>query len=133
MPVRTRLVLLVGLVIAGVIGSPALAQAEDAWPTAPDYPSPVTVYETDRFLTPTDPAYWNPLVDEYRLTSPYGTGTRIVCKSFLGGTAGCWQADRGGNPHQLAELPVNFPHLFSTQWPGYAPKHFVYPFWTTGS
>lgn len=108
-----------------VIGS-GVANA-DEWPPIPDYPSPSVPFEASGFLTPTDPAYWNPLVAENRLTSPYGTSTRIVCTSFHGVLTGCWQADAQGNPHKLVALPFDFPNVSGSSMPGGGPQHFVYP------
>ena len=122
---------LVGLLASAALAVPATAHAADAWPDQKDYFS--YLYETSAFLTPTDLDYWNPLVDQSRLTSPYGTSTRIVCSSWRGVTMDCWQADRDGNPHKLQALPMNFPVLFTDGRPGGGPKHFVYPLWTTGS
>jgi hypothetical protein len=118
------------LVAASVVSAPPAAA--DEWPQVPDYPTPVSTFETKNFLTPTDLDYWNPLVNSPRLSSPYGTSTRIVCQSFHGTTFACWQADRDGNPHKLTSLPFNFPSIV-----GYgmvnSPSHFVYPFWDAGS
>ncbi|WP_174564505.1 hypothetical protein [Nocardia inohanensis] len=93
--------------------------------------SPISVFETKNFLTPDNPGYWNPFDFGNRLTSPYGTSTRIVCNSFHGVTMSCWQADQDGNPHQLQKLPFNFPAL-----PGYGRldggSNFVYPGYIPG-
>ncbi|RVW03891.1 hypothetical protein [Rhodococcus xishaensis] len=99
----------------------------DEWPTPPPYPSPVSPFDYDGFLTPTDLEYWNPFVNEDRLTSPFGTSTRIVCTSFHGVLLDCWQADREGNPHKLVQLPGNYPGSIGSSQPGGGPSHFVYP------
>ncbi|WP_408014495.1 hypothetical protein [Rhodococcus spongiicola] len=81
----------------------------------------------DGFLTPTDLDYWNPFVNQNRLTSPFGTSTRIVCTSFHGVLLDCWQADRQGNPHKLVQLPRNYPGSTGSSQPGGGPSRFVYP------
>lgn len=122
-----RFAFVIALVLFGAalgIGS----AAADEWPPIPDYPTPIVPYETKAFLTPTDLDYWNPLVSKDRLTSPFGTSTKIVCTSFHGVTLECWQADQNGNPHKLIKLPFNFPSITGWQLPGGGPGHFVYPF-----
>jgi hypothetical protein len=109
------------------------AAAADEWPTPPPYPTPLVPYETKNFLTPTDLDYWNPFVSADRLTSPYGTSTRIVCEGFHGVTLDCWQADRQGQPHKLVKLALDFPGSTGYLLPGGGPGHFVYPVWNTGS
>lgn len=103
--------------------------AADEWPTTPPYPSPTAPYDAlpDEFLTPTDLDYWNPFVSEDRLTSPFGTSTRIVCEAFHGVKLGCWQADQNGNPHKLVQLAYDFPGSTGSNMPGGGPGHFVYP------
>lgn len=103
------------------------AASADEWPPVPDYPSPVVPFETTDFLTPTDPDYWNPFVQRDRLTSPYGTSTRIVCTAFHGVLMGCWQADAAGEPHRLVRLPFNLPNISGAGLPGGGPGHFVFP------
>ena len=93
-----------------MLGGAAVANA-DEWPPIPDYPTPLVPFETKAFLTPNDLDYWNPLASSNRLTSPYGTSTRIVCTAFHGVLLECWQADRAGNPHKLTKLPFNFPSI----------------------
>ncbi|WP_405137079.1 hypothetical protein [Nocardia sp. NBC_01388] len=100
--------------------------AADDWPVQ-NPNSPVEVYEATGFLTPDNPAYWNPLDSRQRLTSPYGNSTRVVCTAFHGVTMSCWQADQDGNPHQLTRLPFNFPNFTGSSAPGGGPSHFVYP------
>lgn len=117
---------------ATVAVAPALAHA-DEWPPVPDYPTPTAPMETKNFVTPDNPLYWNPLAAVNRLTSPYGTSTRIVCQGFHGVLLACWQADRNGNPHKLVQLPVNFPSVTGSEMPGGGPGHFVYPVWEAGS
>jgi hypothetical protein len=112
-----------------MLGGAAVANA-DEWPPVPNYPTPLVPFETKGFLTPTDLDYWNPLVSMNRLTSPFGTSTRIVCTAFHGVTLDCWQADQSGNPHKLVRLPFNFPAITGWQLPGGGPSHFVYPFWS---
>ncbi|MFD4181420.1 hypothetical protein [Rhodococcus sp. NPDC058514] len=121
-----RLAATATLAAGAVLGS-AGAAAADEWPPIPPYPSPSVPFDTKDFLTPTDPDYWNPFVSKNRLTSPFGTSTRIVCTAFHGVMTGCWQADENGAPHKLVPLPLNFPG--STEWflPGGGPAHFVYP------
>ncbi|GAA4480262.1 hypothetical protein GCM10023094_26500 [Rhodococcus olei] len=124
--------------VAAVIATAALAgagaaAADDAWPPVPDYPTPVAPYDTKNFLTPDNPEYWNPFVAKDRLTSPFGTSTRIVCTAFHGVTLSCWQADRNGQPHQLVKLPLDYPGSMESNMPGGGPGHFVYPFWSAGS
>lgn len=111
---------------AALLGGASVAAA-DEWPPVPNYPSPSVPYETKNFLTPDQPAYWNPLVAEERLTSPHGTNTRIVCTAFHGVTTDCWQADEHGNPHKLVRLSFNFPSVTGSSMPGGGPGHFVYP------
>lgn len=119
------------IAVTAVAGAAALAgtgiAAADEWPPVPTEPSPTAPYETKSFLTPTDLDYWNPLASRDRLTSPFGTSTRIVCTSFHGVTLSCWQADRAGNPHQLIKLPFNIPSVTGSSQPGGGPAHFVYP------
>ncbi|WP_277835756.1 hypothetical protein [Speluncibacter jeojiensis] len=105
----------------------------DSWPTPPPYPTPTAPYETADFLTPADPGYWNPFVSADRLTSPFGTSTKIVCESFHGVKLDCWQADLQGNPHKLVQLPLDFPGSTGAGLPGGGPGHFVYPFWSAPS
>ncbi len=133
MSVRTRVLIPAALLAAAVLGAPAVAQAADAWPPVPDYPSPLVPFDNTDFLTPDNPEYWNPFVQKDRLTSPFGTSTRIVCTSFHGVLTGCWQADRAGNPHQLVRLPANLPNISGSSLPGGGPGHFVYPVWSAGS
>lgn len=128
----TRAIAAAVLVAAGALVAPAAANAADAWPPIPDYPSPSVPFDNTSFLTPDNPEYWNPLVSKDRLTSPYGTSTRIVCTSFHGVLTGCWQADRNGNPHQLVQLPFNIPSVTGSSLPGGGPGHFVYPVWSAG-
>ncbi|WP_241384044.1 hypothetical protein [Rhodococcus sp. CH91] len=115
-------------VLAGgaVLGGAGVAAAQDEWPV-PRPDSPVYVFEADHWLTPDNPAYWNPLVNEPRLTSPFGTSTRIVCQGFHGVTTACWQADLEGRPHKLERLPANLPNVTGSSAPGGGVGHFVYP------
>ncbi|MFD4469753.1 hypothetical protein ACFWPA_15855 [Rhodococcus sp. NPDC058505] len=133
MPVRLRLFTVTAVVAAGLAATPGVANAADAWPPIPDYPSPSVPFDTKDFLTPDNPEYWNPFVAKNRLTSPYGTSTRIVCTAFHGVLTGCWQADRDGNPHELVRLPFNAPNISGSALPGGGPGHYVYPLWETGS
>ncbi|MGW5075360.1 hypothetical protein [Rhodococcus sp. NPDC004095] len=133
MSVRLRSFTLAGLVAAALIGAPAAANAADEWPPIPDYPSPSVPFDNTHFLTPDNPEYWNPFVAKDRLTSPYGTSTRIVCTAFHGVLTGCWQADRDGNPHELVRLPADFPNVSGSSLPGGGPGHYVYPVWSAGS
>ncbi|MBF6331150.1 hypothetical protein [Nocardia transvalensis] len=114
------------LATATVLVAGAGTASADEWPVQQPN-SPVSVFETKSFLTPGDLNYWNPFDASYRLTSPYGTSTRIVCTAFHGVIMSCWQADRDGNPHQLKKLPFNFPAVVGWQQPGGGPSHFVYP------
>ena len=116
----------VTMVAALLIGAAGVAAA-DEWPPVPDYPTPLVPFDTTNFLTPTDLDYWNPLVAQNRLTSPYGTSTRIVCTAFHGVMLECWQADQAGNPHKLIRLPFNFPAVVGWGQPGGGPSHFVFP------
>lgn len=115
------------LTAAAVFGASGPATAQDEWPEIPSYPTPMVPYETKDFLTPADLDYWNPLVNRNRLTSPFGTGTRIVCVGFHGVTTDCWQADGNGQPHKLIRLPANLPNVTGSSLPGGGPGHFVYP------
>lgn len=118
-------------VAASVVLGAALVGAgtanADEWPVTPPYPSPTAPQEMSGFLTPQDPAYWNPLVSADRLTSPYGNSTRIVCTGFHGVLLECWQADAEGNPHKLVKLDMNYPGSTGAGLPGGGPGHFVYP------
>ncbi|WP_305095189.1 hypothetical protein [Prescottella sp. R16] len=104
----------------------------DEWPTPPSEPSATGPYDYSNFLTPADPDYWNPFVSRDRLTSPYGTSTRISCFAFHGVLLDCWQADLDGNPHKLVQLPLNFPGSLGAGLPGGGPGHFVYPGFVPG-
>jgi hypothetical protein len=121
-----RLAATATLTAAAVLGSAGAAAADD-WPPIPPYPSPSVPFDTKDFLTPTDPDYWNPFVSKNRLTSPFGTSTRIVCTAFHGVLTGCWQADQNGQPHKLVPLPLDFPGSTGSMLPGGGPSHFVYP------
>ncbi|GAB2650897.1 hypothetical protein ABI214_04245 [Prescottella soli] len=105
----------------------------DEWPPVPTEPSPTAPGEYYNFLTPTDLDYWNPFVSRNRLTSPFGTSTRIVCTGFHGVLLSCWQADLQGNPHKLVQLPLDFPGSTGSSQPGGGPGHFVYPGFIPGS
>ncbi|MDH6679949.1 hypothetical protein M2284_004174 [Rhodococcus sp. LBL1] len=107
--------------------------AADEWPPIPEGPSAVGPAEYYGFLTPTDLDYWNPFVSANRLTSPFGTSTRIVCAGFHGVLLNCWQADLQGNPHKLVQLPLDFPGSLGSSAPGGGPGHFVYPDLLPGS
>ena len=120
----------VPMAAVAVLAAPTAAHAADAWPTVPDYPTPLVPFEKSDFLTPENPAYWNPFVNQDRLTSPYGNSTRIVCTAFHGVLLECWQADRYGNPHKLVQLPANLPNVTGSSLPGGGPGHFVYPAWS---
>ncbi|MGA9873164.1 MAG: hypothetical protein WBQ44_18735 [Rhodococcus sp. (in: high G+C Gram-positive bacteria)] len=119
------------LVVTAVLGAVLLGSGTagaDEWPVNPPYPSPTAPQEiTGGFLTPQDPAYWNPLVSENRLTSPYGNNTRLVCTGFHGVLLECWQADVDGNPHKLIKLDLDYPGSTGAGLPGGGPGHFVYP------
>lgn len=115
-----------------VLAGAGIASA-DEWPVPPPYPSPLAPFDYNGFLTPTDPNYWNPFVSENRLTSPFGTGTRIVCTGFHGVLLECWQADREGNPHKLTKLAQDYPGSLGAGLPGGGPGHFVYPGFVPGS
>lgn len=120
-------------VAAVALGSTAIAQAQDEWPPIPPYPSPSVPFDNSNFLTPENPNYWNPFVNQDRLTSPFGTSTRIVCTAFHGVLTGCWQADQYGNPHKLIRLQANVPNVSGSGLPGGGPGHFVYPGFIPGS
>lgn len=123
----TRVAATVAVAAAAVLGTAGIAAA-DEWPPVPDYPTPLVPFDAQGFLTPVDPAYWNPFVNDDRLTSPFGTTTRIVCTAFHGVLLDCWQADEHGNPHKLVRLPANLPNFTgSGSMPGGGPGHFVYP------
>jgi hypothetical protein len=112
-----------GVVLTGT----AVAHA-DEWPVIPSEPSYSTPVEYKNFLTPSDPDYWNPLVNKNRLTSPYGTRTKIVCTALpYGVLSECWQADLACNAHKLIKLPWNVPAIVGGGQPGGGPGHFVYP------
>ncbi|WP_371829973.1 hypothetical protein [Rhodococcoides trifolii] len=125
-PKLVRILAALAVTAAALFAGSGMASA-DEWPPVPAEPSPSVPFETKGFLTPTDPNYWNPLVAENRLTSPFGTSTRIVCTAFHGVYTGCWQADERGNPHKLVALPFNFPSITGWSLPGGGPAHFVYP------
>ena len=122
---RRMAAVMAGTAIAALVGG-GVANA-DEWPPIPVQPSVSTPFEATNFLTPTDPDYYNPFVEEARLTSPFGTRNRIVCTAFHGVSTGCWQADDTGAPHQLVALPVDFPNFSGSLKPGGGPKHYVYP------
>ncbi|MGB3771579.1 MAG: hypothetical protein WBA00_10570 [Rhodococcus sp. (in: high G+C Gram-positive bacteria)] len=113
-------------VVSMLLGS-GVANA-DEWPPVPAQPSASGPFETNSFLTPTDLDYYNPFVENNRLTSPFGTSTRIVCTGFHGVLSQCWQADGNGNPHRLIRLPYNVPNISGSFLPGGGSSHFVYPF-----
>ncbi|MFC4603924.1 hypothetical protein [Rhodococcus kronopolitis] len=122
----TRVAATAAAAVLVALGTAGIAAA-DEWPTPPSYPTPLVPYDTKSFLTPTDLGYWNPFVSADRLTSPFGTSTRIVCQGFHGVTLDCWQADREGNPHKLVKLAYDFPGSTGSNLPGGGPGHFVYP------
>lgn len=111
----------------------AQSQTQDEWPPIPTYPSPSVPFDHSNFLTPEQPDYWNPSVNRDRLTSPFGTSTRIVCTAFHGVLTGCWQADENGNPHKLIRLQSNIPNVTGSTLPGGGPGHFVYPIFGSSS
>ncbi|MEV6772166.1 hypothetical protein AB0N05_26410 [Nocardia sp. NPDC051030] len=115
-----------GAIIAAGTG---IASA-DEWPVQ-DPNSAVYVFEA-HFLTPTDPAYWNPLDTSSRLTSPFGNSTRVVCTGFHGVALSCYQADLDGNPHKLTALPFNFPSFTGSSAPGGGASNWVYPGYLPG-
>ena len=119
--------------IGAVADAGAGIASADEWPPVPPYPSATGPAEYYGFLTPTDPDYWNPFVSRNRLTSPFGTSTRIVCTGFHGVLSECWQADREGNPHKLVHLPMDYPGSMGSNEPGGGPVHFVYPGFIPGS
>lgn len=119
-----RIALLSAMASAAMLFGVGVAAADD-WPT--DGGGAFEVYETKNFAVRSDPDYWNPLSDRNRLTSPYGTGTRIVCTSFHGVQQDCWQADSDGNPHKLTIAPLDIPYAGSSGTGHFAPKHYVYP------
>ncbi len=100
---------------------------------APAVSQPAGTVRLRRFLTPTDLDYWNPFVSANRLTSPFGTDTRVVCTGFHGVLLECWQADREGNPHKLTKLAQDYPGSLGAGLPGGGPGHFVYPGFRPGS
>ena len=118
----TRMVSIGALTGAAALGAAGTAAAEE-WPSDN---GAVSVVENPAFLVPADGEFWNPLVAENRLTSPYGLSTRIACTQFHGVLLECWQADGNGNPHKLTELPFNFPAVTGSSQPGGGPSHFVY-------
>ncbi|WP_433758195.1 hypothetical protein [Nocardia sp. CA-135398] len=99
--------------------------AADDWPS--DGGGAFQVYETKDFVVRSDPDYWNPFSERNRLTSPFGTSTRIVCTSFHGVQQDCWQADLDGNPHKLGIAPLDLPYAGSSGTGHFGPKHYVYP------
>ncbi|MEC3917174.1 hypothetical protein [Nocardia sp. CDC160] len=100
--------------------------AADDWPVQSPS-SPIYVHDATGFLTPSDLDYWNPFVNQPRLTSPYGNSTRVVCAGFHGVDTDCWQADADGNPHKLKRLQANFPNITGSSAPGGGVSHWVYP------
>lgn len=98
-----------------------------------EHSRPRAPFDYNGFLTPTDLDYWNPFVSQNRLTSPFGTSTRIVCTGFHGVLLECWQADREGNPHKLTKLAQDYPGSLGGGLPGGGPGHFVYPGFIPGS
>ncbi|MGW4770666.1 hypothetical protein ACWEO2_21815 [Nocardia sp. NPDC004278] len=119
-----RIALLSAMAGAAMLIGAGTAAADD-WPS--DGGGAFEVYETKNFAVQSDPDYWNPLSDRNRLTSPYGTNTRIVCTSFHGVQQDCWQADPDGNPHKLTTAPLDVPYAGSSGTGHFAPKHYVYP------
>lgn len=117
-----------GAALAAVTGAALLMNtgtaAADEWP--PNNGA-LSVYETKDFAVPSDPDYWNPFSERHRLSSPFGTSTRIVCTSFHGVQQDCWQADLDGNPHKLNRAPLDVPWAGSAQTGRYGPIHYVYP------
>ncbi|MFI6041521.1 hypothetical protein ACIA8C_07790 [Nocardia sp. NPDC051321] len=115
--------------LASVVGAALLigagTAAADEWPS--DNGGALSVYETKDFAVPSDPDYWNPFSDRHRLSSPFGTSTRIVCTSFHGVQQDCWQADLDGNPHKLNKAPLDVPWAGSAQTGRFGPNHDVYP------
>ncbi|WP_433524130.1 hypothetical protein ACQPZ2_02560 [Nocardia pseudovaccinii] len=97
----------------------------DDWPSNGD--GGLEVHETKDFAVQSDPDYWNPFSDRNRLTSPFGTSTRIVCTSFHGVQQDCWQADLDGNPHKLDIAPLDLPYAGSSGTGHFGPKHYVHP------
>ncbi|WP_433716327.1 hypothetical protein ACQP2U_01770 [Nocardia sp. CA-084685] len=118
-----RIALLFATAGAGVLIGAGTAAADD-WPSNG---GGLEVYETKDFAVQSDPDYWNPFSDRNRLTSPFGTSTRIVCTSFHGVQQDCWQADIDGNPHKLNIAPLDLPYAGSSGTGHFGPKHYVYP------
>ncbi|NKV83950.1 hypothetical protein GS930_15755 [Rhodococcus hoagii] len=126
-----RIAAALGATAAVALAGAGTASA-DEWPTPPPYPSPLAPFDYDGFLTPTDLDYWNPFVSANRLTSPFGTDTRVVCTGFHGVLLECWQADREGNPHKLTKLAQDYPDR-SGRAARRRAGHFVYPGFVPGS
>ncbi|MFD6859280.1 hypothetical protein ACFWCF_18320 [Rhodococcus sp. NPDC060090] len=122
MRILTRTLSVAALAGAAVLAATGTAVAEE-WPSGN---GAVSVVEQPDFLVPSDGEFWNPLVAENRLTSPYGESTRIECTQFHGVLLECWQADANGDPHKLTELPFNFPAITGSSAPGGGPSHFVF-------
>lgn len=118
-----RIALLSAMAGAAMLIGAGTAAADD-WPSDG---GAFEVYETKNFAVQSDPDYWNPLSDRNRLTSPYGTNTRIVCTSFHGVQQDCWQADPNGNPHKLTTAPLDVPYAGSSGTGHFPPKHYIYP------
>lgn len=99
--------------LAAVVAVPAAsAQAAPYWPLD-DAGWPMSVpgsaynareVARDTFVTPEEPAFWDPTQPRPRLLSPFGKRTKIVCLGS-GVVDRCWQADPAGNPHMLGVLP----------------------------
>ncbi|MFE3441440.1 hypothetical protein ACFXNW_00250 [Nocardia sp. NPDC059180] len=100
------------------------AATADEWPSQGNGRS---VFETKDFAVPSDVDYWNPLSSRNRLSSPFGTSTRIVCTGFHGVMQDCWQADLDGNPHKLEIAPLEMPYAGSSQTGRPGPTHYVFP------
>ena len=119
-----------GQLLTGSVGSvaaPFTPSPVVPWPEMATTENPFGASERTGFLTPDQPAFWNPLVEADRLVSPYGTSTRVVCTSFHGVTTGCWQADRQGNAHELRRLAANLPNVTGSLKPGGGAGTFVLP------
>ncbi|WP_405164180.1 hypothetical protein OG203_03395 [Nocardia sp. NBC_01499] len=119
-----RCAALTALTSAALLIGAATAAADD-WPS--DGGGALSVYDTKDFAVPSDADYWNPFSDRNKLSSPFGTTTRIVCTSFHGVQQDCWQADQDGNPHKLNKAPLDVPWAGSSKTGYYAPVHYVYP------
>lgn len=78
----------------------SFAPTATADPSNPFGPSDVTGY----FVTPLDPAAFDPNDNTALLLSPWGTSQPIFCSSFHGKIYNCTQTDPNGGAHSVGNL-----------------------------